>query len=68
MDRYDAIYHDCTGCILRFLLETSFSQKMKTGWTKEQLMVYYYGPTEKEYERGDGVFEKDQAGGEGLEW
>ncbi len=30
--------------------ETSFSQKMKTGWTKERLMAHY-ALTEREYER-----------------
>ncbi len=30
--------------------ETSFSQKMKAGWTKERLMAYY-ALTEGEYER-----------------
>jgi hypothetical protein len=29
---------------------TSFSQKMKTGWTKEQLMAYYV-LTAAQYER-----------------
>jgi len=30
--------------------ETSFSQKIKAGWTKERLMAYY-ALTEREYER-----------------
>ena len=30
--------------------DTSFSQKMKGGWTKERLMAYY-ALTEREYER-----------------
>ncbi len=30
--------------------ETSFSQKKKAGWTKEQLMAYY-ALTEAQYER-----------------
>jgi hypothetical protein len=30
--------------------DTSFSQKMKAGWTKERLMAYY-ALTEREYER-----------------
>jgi hypothetical protein len=30
--------------------ETSFSQKIKAGWTKEHLMAYY-ALTEREYER-----------------
>ncbi len=30
--------------------ESSFSQKMKAGWTKEQLMAYY-ALTEAQYER-----------------
>ncbi len=30
--------------------ESSFSQKMKAGWTKERLMAHY-GLTEREYER-----------------
>jgi hypothetical protein len=30
--------------------DTSFSQKIKEGWTKERLMAYY-ALTEREYER-----------------
>ncbi len=30
--------------------ETSFSQKQRAGWTKEQLMAYY-ALTEEQYER-----------------
>ena len=30
--------------------DTSFSQKMKAGWTKERLMAYY-ALSEREYER-----------------
>jgi hypothetical protein len=30
--------------------DTSFSQKMRAGWTKERLMAYY-ALTEREYER-----------------
>jgi hypothetical protein len=30
--------------------DTSFSQKLKAGWTKEQLMAYY-ALNEREYER-----------------
>jgi hypothetical protein len=30
--------------------ETSFSQKLKAGWTKERLMAYY-ALTEAQYER-----------------
>jgi hypothetical protein len=30
--------------------ETSFSQKIKEGWSKERLMAYY-ALTEREYER-----------------
>jgi hypothetical protein len=30
--------------------ETSFSQKMKAGWTKERLMAYY-ALTEAQYEK-----------------
>jgi hypothetical protein len=30
--------------------EASFSQNLKAGWTKEQLMAYY-ALTEREYER-----------------
>jgi hypothetical protein len=30
--------------------ETSFSQKVRDGWTKERLMAYY-ALTEREYER-----------------
>jgi hypothetical protein len=30
--------------------DTSFSQKIKEGWTKEQLIAYY-ALTEREYER-----------------
>lgn len=30
--------------------ETSFSQKLKAGWTKERLMAYY-ALTEREYEK-----------------
>jgi hypothetical protein len=30
--------------------ETSFSQKVREGWTKERLMTYY-ALTEREYER-----------------
>ncbi len=30
--------------------DTSFSQKMKAGWTKERLMAYY-ALTEAQYER-----------------
>ncbi len=32
------------------MAETSFSQKMKAGWTKERLMAYYV-LTEAQYER-----------------
>jgi hypothetical protein len=31
-------------------VETSFSQKIKAGWTKERLMTYY-ALTEREYEK-----------------
>ncbi len=31
-------------------MDTSFSQKLRAGWTKEQLMAYY-ALTEAQYER-----------------
>ena len=31
-------------------VDTSFSQKIKAGWTKERLMAYY-ALTEREYEK-----------------
>ncbi len=37
-------------------VETSFSQKLKAGWTKERLMAYY-ALTEAQYEKILGCLE-----------
>ncbi len=44
--------------------ETSFSQKRRAGWTKEQLMAYY-ALTEAQYERVIGYLKVIESMGSG---